>query len=99
MGVGRMALEDYPFRVEELTERGEFVRVIAYLDHPIIARAAFRATVEQYPKARIRLRNRALVIEEHKPKWSGPSFWPGPVDPHCSGPGMLLRTAFTLTPT
>jgi hypothetical protein len=23
------------------------VRVIAYLDHPIIARAAFRATVEQ----------------------------------------------------
>jgi hypothetical protein len=41
---------------------------MAYLDHPIIARAAFRATVEQYPKARIRLRNRALVMEEHKPK-------------------------------
>jgi len=38
------------------------------LDHPIIARAAFRAAVEQYPKARIRLRNRALVMEEHKPK-------------------------------
>ena len=43
-------------------------RVIAYLDHPIIARATFRAAVEQYPKARIRLRNRALVTEEHKPK-------------------------------
>ena len=55
-------LEDYPFRVEELSRAGELVRVIAYLDHPIIARATFRATVEQYPKARIRLRNRALVM-------------------------------------
>jgi|SRR5215471_4699576 len=26
------------------------VRIIAYLDHPIIAKAAFGATVEQYPK-------------------------------------------------
>ena len=41
------------------------VRIIAYLDHPIIARAAFRSAVEQYPKARIRLRNRALIMEEH----------------------------------
>jgi hypothetical protein len=31
-------------------------------------RATFRATVEQYPKSRIRLRNRALVMEEHKPE-------------------------------
>ncbi len=59
-------LEDYPFRVEELTPARWWI--IAYLDHPIIARAAFRAAVEQYPKARIRLRNRALVMEEHKPK-------------------------------
>jgi len=44
------------------------VRVIAYLDHPIIARAAFWAAVEQYPKVRIRLRNRALVMAEHKPR-------------------------------
>jgi hypothetical protein len=36
-----MALEDYPFRVEELTPAGEMVRILAYLDHPIIARAAF----------------------------------------------------------
>src|SRR5262249_35296107 len=28
------------------------------------ARAAFRAAVEQYPKVRIRLRNRALVMEK-----------------------------------
>jgi hypothetical protein len=63
-----MALEDYPIRVEELSPAGELVRMMAYLDHPIIARVAFRATVEQYPKARIRLRNRALVMEEHKPK-------------------------------
>ena len=27
-----------------------------------------RVTVEQYPKSRIRLRNRALVMEEHRPK-------------------------------
>jgi uncharacterized membrane protein len=33
-----------------------------------LGRAAFRAAVEQYPKARIRLRNRALVMEEHRPK-------------------------------
>jgi hypothetical protein len=44
------------------------VRIIAYLDHPIIARAAFKAAVEQYPKTRIRLRYRAVVMEEHKPK-------------------------------
>jgi hypothetical protein len=44
------------------------VRVLVYADHPIIARAAFRAAVEQYPKARIRLRNRALVMQEYKPK-------------------------------
>jgi hypothetical protein len=57
-----MALEDYTFRVEELTAPGELVRVLVYADHPIIARAAL-AAVEQYPKARIRLRNRALVME------------------------------------
>jgi len=51
-----MALEDYPFRVEELAPAGELIRVIAYLDHPIIARSAFCAAIEQYPKARIRLR-------------------------------------------
>jgi hypothetical protein len=44
------------------------IRIVAYLDHPIIARAAFKAAVEQYPKSHIRLRNRALVIAEHKPK-------------------------------
>jgi len=32
-----MALEDYPFGVEELTPAGEMVRIIAYLDPPIIA--------------------------------------------------------------
>jgi hypothetical protein len=34
------------------------------VDHPMIARAAFRATVQQYPN---RLRNRALIMEEHVP--------------------------------
>jgi hypothetical protein len=63
-----MALEDYPYRVEELSPAGELGRVLVYADHPIIARAAFKAAVEQYPKSRIRLRNRALVMQEHRPK-------------------------------
>ncbi len=63
-----MALEDYPFRVEELTPRGELLRVMVYADHPIIAPKAFQAAVEQYPSSRIRLRNRALVMEENLPK-------------------------------
>jgi hypothetical protein len=62
-----MALEDYPFRVEELTASGELVRVMVYADHPIIARAAYEAAVKQYPKMRLRLRNRALVLQEHLP--------------------------------
>ena len=62
-----MPLESYPLRVEELSARGEIVQVMVYADHPMIARAAFRAAVEQYPKSRIRLRNRALIMEEHVP--------------------------------
>jgi hypothetical protein len=63
-----MVLEDYPFRVEKMGSRGEIGRVLVYADNPLIARAAFKAAVEQYPNTRIRLRNRALVMEEHKPK-------------------------------
>ena len=59
-----MPLESYPLRVEELSARGEIVQVMVYADHPMIARAAFRAVVEQYPKSRIRLRNRALIVSE-----------------------------------
>jgi hypothetical protein len=63
-----MPLEDYPFRIEELSRVGELVRVLVYADHPNIARGAYRAAVEQYPKSRIRLRQRALVMEEHIPR-------------------------------
>jgi hypothetical protein len=42
--------------------------VLVYADNLLIARAAFRAAVEQYPKERIRLRAHALVMVEHKPK-------------------------------
>jgi hypothetical protein len=49
--------------VEEFSPRGGLVRVMVHAD-----RAAFLAAVEQYPKSRIRLRNRALVTQEHKPK-------------------------------
>jgi len=62
-----MALEDYPFRVETMRDRARSAELV-YADHPIIARKAFQAAVEQYPTTRIRLRNRALVMEEHKPK-------------------------------
>ena len=47
---------------------GELGSVLVYADYPLIARAAFKASVEQYPKQHIRLRNRALVMAEHKPK-------------------------------
>jgi hypothetical protein len=44
-------------------------RVLAQkLFHPNIARGAYRAAVEQYPKSRIRLRQRALIMEEHVPR-------------------------------
>ena len=39
-----------------------------YADNPLIARAAFKATVQQYPKEGIQLRNRALILEENKPR-------------------------------
>jgi len=42
--------------------------VLVYADNPLIARATFKAAVEQYPKEHIRPRNRALVMEEHRPK-------------------------------
>jgi hypothetical protein len=58
----------YPFRVEKMGSRGEIGRVLVYADNPLIARAAFKAAVEQYPNSRIRLRNRALFMEERKPK-------------------------------
>ena len=60
-----MALKDYPFRVEKMGPRGEIGHVVCYTDNVLIARAAFKA---QWPKDGIRLRTRALVMEEHKPK-------------------------------
>jgi hypothetical protein len=62
-----MALEDYPFRVEELTASGELVRVMVYADHPIIARAAYERRSSNIRRLRLRLRNRALVLQEHLP--------------------------------
>jgi hypothetical protein len=32
-----MALEDYTFRVKELSPAGEMIRTFAYLHHPIVA--------------------------------------------------------------
>ena len=63
-----MALEDYPFRVERMGPRGEVRHALCYADDLLIARAAFKAAVEQWSKDGFRLRQRALIIEEHKPK-------------------------------
>jgi hypothetical protein len=63
-----MALEHYPFRAEKMGPRGEVGHALYYADDLLIARAAFKAAVEQWPKIGFRLRNRALIVDEHKPK-------------------------------
>jgi len=42
--------------------------VVCHFSLAARSQKAFEAAVEQYPKARIRLRNRALVMQEHVPK-------------------------------
>src|SRR5262249_19681177 len=56
-----MALDNYPFRVETMSACGKIGHVRVYADNPIIARAAFRAAVEQYPQAHIRPRSRGAT--------------------------------------
>ena len=77
---GKLCVVTAPRRVRTGTVRRFFRGYVAKLrhwivgigqGHPIIARAAFRAAVEQYQNSRIRLRNRAPVMEEHKPKEKG----------------------------
>jgi hypothetical protein len=65
-----MAPSDYPYRVERMGPHGEVGHVLVYADHLGLARAAFKAAVQQWPKERFRLRQRALIIEEHRPKLS-----------------------------
>lgn len=90
---GKLCVVTAPRRVRTGTVRRFFRGYVAKLrhwivgigqGHPIIARAAFRAAVEQYQNSRIRLRNRAPVMEEHKPKEKG-----RPNDP--SGPRPFSR--------
>ena len=59
--------EDLFLTIEEWSALGSPVRVIARADNVIVARAAFAAACETYPKQWIRLRNRALVMAERKP--------------------------------
>jgi len=42
--------------------------VVCHFSLAARSQKAFETAVEQYPKARIRLRNRALVMQEHVPK-------------------------------
>ena len=62
-----MALEDYPFRVERMEPWGEIGHVLCYADDIVIARAAYKAAVQQWRKEGFRLRQRA-ILEEHRPK-------------------------------
>ena len=45
-----MALEDYPFRVEEMGPHGDIGQVVCYTHNVAVARAAFKAAIEQYPE-------------------------------------------------
>src|SRR5262245_18125780 len=54
-----------PLPSREDGPHGEVGHVLVYADHPLIARAPFRAVVQQYFREGIRLHNRALVMAEH----------------------------------
>lgn len=57
------------FRVEIWTADGQSVEeVIAACSNQLVARAAFERAVQYYPKAMIRLRHRARVIKENRPR-------------------------------
>ncbi len=43
------------------------MRVIGRSNNLIVVRTAFRATIKEYSKVWVRLRNRCLVLEERKP--------------------------------
>jgi hypothetical protein len=43
-----MAPADYPYRVERMGPRGEVGHVLVYGDEPTLARAAFKAAVQQW---------------------------------------------------
>ena len=47
---------------------GEVGHVLVYADDLGLARAAFKAGVQQWPKQGLRLRQGALTLEEHKPR-------------------------------
>ena len=61
-----MAPADYPYRVERMGPHGEVGHVLVYAEDLGLARAAFKAAVQQWPKQGLRLRQAALILEEHK---------------------------------
>jgi hypothetical protein len=59
--------DELPFAVEEWnSSTGAYVRDIARASNLKVARAAFRAVVAEYPALHIKLRNRALVLDERQ---------------------------------
>jgi len=58
--------DELPFSVEEWNAAGGYIRDIARCGNLTVARAAFRAAVAEYP-LHIKLRNRALVLDERQP--------------------------------
>ncbi len=60
--------DELPFAVEEWNATtGAYVRDIARASNLKVARAAFGAAVAEYPQVHIKLRNRALVLDEQQP--------------------------------
>jgi len=48
--------------------RGEVGHVLVYADDLGLARAVFKAALQQWPKQGLRLRQGTLMLKEHKPK-------------------------------
>jgi hypothetical protein len=59
--------DEPPFKIEEWDAGGHIIRKFAAADNLYIARAAYREAVARYPQSRITLRQKAHLLEEHKP--------------------------------
>jgi hypothetical protein len=62
-----MALEDYPFHVERMGPHGEIGHVLVYADDLILARAAFKAAVQQWPASSEKVCERFCNSRETRP--------------------------------
>ena len=59
--------ETLTFAIETWTAGGSVERVIGRVGPLLVAKAAFAEACRRYPAAHLTLRQRARVIEEHRP--------------------------------